>query len=74
MSSKIHQLAACEHFSGLVLAQLDVGDKTDEITCFQPLLETLADLAGAVVTSDAMHTQRQHASYLLGSDNQVGSC
>ncbi|MFE9645024.1 hypothetical protein ACFYO0_13085 [Streptomyces sp. NPDC006365] len=25
-----------------------------------------ADLAGVVVTSDAMHTQRDHAIYLLG--------
>ncbi|MFE9934524.1 ISAs1 family transposase [Streptomyces sp. NPDC005533] len=50
----------------LVLAQLDVGEKTNEITCFQPLLDTLADLAGVVVTSDAMHTQREHAGYLLG--------
>ncbi|OAH10225.1 ISAs1 family transposase [Streptomyces jeddahensis] len=63
---KIHLLAACDHLSGLVLAQLDVGEKTNEITCFQPLLESLADLAGVVVTSDAMHTQREHASYLLG--------
>ncbi|MFF3331700.1 transposase [Streptomyces sp. NPDC002888] len=46
-------------FSRLVLAQLDVGDKTNEITCFQPLLDTLADLADTVVTSDAMHTQRE---------------
>ncbi|MGW0779109.1 ISAs1 family transposase [Streptomyces sp. NPDC002835] len=63
---KIHLLAACDHVSGLVLAQLDVGEKTNEITCFQPLLETIADLAGVVVTSDAMHTQREHADYLLG--------
>lgn len=67
---KIHLLAACDHLSGLVLAQLDVGEKTNEITCFQPLLETLADLAGVVVTSDAMHTQREHASYLLGRGAQ----
>ena len=63
---KIHLLAACDHTTGLVLAQLDVGEKTNEITCFQPLLDTLADLAGVVVTSDAMHTQREHAGYLLG--------
>ena len=50
--------------SGLVLAQLDVGEKTNEITCFKPLLETVADLADAVVTSDALHTQREHATYL----------
>ncbi|MFD1661151.1 ISAs1 family transposase [Streptomyces caeni] len=63
---KIHLLAALDHTTGLVLAQLDVGEKTGEITCFQPLLEAVADLAGAVVTSDALHTQREHAVYLLG--------
>jgi len=62
---KIHLLAALDHTTGLVLAQLDVGEKTNEITCFQPLLETVADLAGVVVTSDAMHAQREHADYLL---------
>ncbi|WP_258311253.1 ISAs1 family transposase [Streptomyces sp. NWU49] len=63
---KIHLLAALEHATGLVLAQLDVGERTNEITCFQPLLDSVADLAGVVVTSDAMHTQREHADYLLG--------
>jgi predicted transposase YbfD/YdcC len=62
---KIHLLAALEHTTGLVLAQPDVGEKTNEITCFQPLLDTVGDLAGAVVTSDALHTQREHADYLL---------
>ena len=65
---KIHLLAALEHTTGLVLAQLDVGEKTNEITCFQPLLDTVADLAGLVVTSDAMHSQREHADYLLGRE------
>lgn len=65
---KVHLLAACDHVRGLILAQLDVGEKTNEVTCFQPLLETIADLAGVVVTSDAMHTQREHAQYLLGRD------
>lgn len=34
----------------------------------QPLLETVTDLAGVVVNSDAIHTQREHADYLLGRD------
>lgn len=51
--------------SGLVLAQLDVGRKTNEITRFQPLPDTLEDLAGTVVTSDATHTQHDHAVCLL---------
>ncbi|MGW1901675.1 ISAs1 family transposase [Streptomyces hirsutus] len=62
---KIHLLAACDHARALVLAQMDVGEKTNEITCFQPLLDTLENLAGTVVTSDAMHTQHDHAVYLL---------
>jgi predicted transposase YbfD/YdcC len=62
---RIHLLAALDHTTGLVLAQLDVQEKTNEITCFQPLLDAVADLAGMVVTSDAMHTQREHATYLL---------
>ena len=61
---RIHLLAALDRTSGLVLAQLDVGEKTNEIACFQPLLDTVADFADAVVTSDALHTQREHATYL----------
>ncbi|MGW3984195.1 transposase family protein [Streptomyces mirabilis] len=53
---KIHLLAALEHTTGLVLAQLDVGEKAGEVTCFRPLLDTVAGLAGVVVTSDALHT------------------
>ncbi|MFM9699319.1 ISAs1 family transposase [Streptomyces europaeiscabiei] len=65
---KTHLLAACDHVGGLVLAQMDVGEKTNEITRFQPLLDTLPDLSGTVVTSDAMHTQHDHATYLRGRD------
>ncbi|MGW2255674.1 ISAs1 family transposase [Kitasatospora sp. NPDC001660] len=63
---KIHLLAAVEHTTGLVLARLDVGEKNGETSRFQPLLDSVADLAGMVVTSDALHTQREHAGYLLG--------
>ncbi|MEH0586851.1 ISAs1 family transposase [Streptomyces sp. B21-106] len=62
---KIHLLAALDHTASTVLAQLDVGEKTNELTCFQPLLGSIAGLAGAVVTSDAIHTQREHADYLV---------
>ncbi|MGW4881416.1 ISAs1 family transposase [Streptomyces sp. NPDC004262] len=62
---KIHLLVAVEHTTGLVLAQLDVGERTGETSRFQPLLDTFADLAGLVIISDALHTQREHAGYLL---------
>jgi hypothetical protein len=51
---KIHLLSAVDHVDAYVRAQLDVGEKTNEITCFTPLLDTIADLAGTVVTSDAL--------------------
>jgi len=65
---KIHLLSAVDHVDACVRAQLDVGHKTNEITCFTPLLDNVPDLAGTVVTSDALHTQREHARYLLGRD------
>lgn len=60
----VHLLAAMTHDSGIVVSQRDVDAKTNEITCFQPLLDTV-DLTGVVVTADAIHTQRAHASYLI---------
>jgi predicted transposase YbfD/YdcC len=43
-----------------VLGQVDVETKTNEITAFIPLLDTLTgiDLAEAVITADALHTPR----------------
>jgi hypothetical protein len=53
----VHLLAAMTHDSGIVVSQREVGEKTNEITSFRPLLDTV-DLAGVMVTADAMHTQR----------------
>jgi hypothetical protein len=55
----VHLLAAMTHDSGIVVSQREVGEKTNEITCFQPFLDTI-DLSGVVVTGDAMHTRRAH--------------
>ncbi|MER6943970.1 ISAs1 family transposase [Nonomuraea sp. NPDC000554] len=60
----VHLLAAFDHGSGLVLAQTDVPGKTNEITRFQPLLGRL-DLHDRVVTADTLHTQREHATFLI---------
>jgi predicted transposase YbfD/YdcC len=59
-----HLLAAMDHTTRVVLGQTDVDAKTNEITGFQPLLDGL-DLAGRVVTADAMHTQHAHADWLV---------
>jgi predicted transposase YbfD/YdcC len=41
---------------------------SSQITAFAPLLDDL-DLAGALVTADAMHTQRAHARFLVEEKN-----
>ena len=63
-SPQVHLLAAMNHTTRSVLAQSDVATTTNEIARFQPLLEGL-DLAGRVVTADALHTQREHADWLV---------
>ncbi len=61
----VHLLAALEHADGVVLGQRVVDGKTNEITEFAPLLDGI-DITGTIVTADALHTQRQHAEYLIG--------
>jgi DDE_Tnp_1-associated/Transposase DDE domain len=62
--AQVHLLAVMDHTSRSVLGQTDVGAKTNEIARFRPLLDGL-DLAGQVVTADALHTQREHADWLV---------
>ncbi len=66
--NQTHLLAAATHQDSLVLGQVEVGAKTNEIPMFAPLLENLAaagvDLGEVVITADALHSQRAHAEYL----------
>jgi predicted transposase YbfD/YdcC len=64
-----HLLAAFDHDSGVVLGQTVVEGKTNEITAFAPLLDRV-DITGAIITADALHTQRAHAEYLHGRGAQ----
>lgn len=65
-----HLLAVIDHHTGTVLGQRNVDGETSEITEFVPLLDTLTtvsstgDLAGMVITADALHTQRDHVEHL----------
>src|SRR4249920_76628 len=58
-----HLLAAFDDAHGAVLGQVEVGAKTNEIPMFSTLLDRL-DIADAVITADALHAQREHATYL----------
>lgn len=66
----VHLLAAISHTTGddrtegIVLAQRHVEQKTSEIAWFAPMLDEI-DLAGKVVTADALHTTRDDATYLV---------
>ena len=59
-----HLLSAVLRREGIVVAQQQVGEKTYEIPCVQPLLQGL-DIEGSVVTVDAMHTQKETARSLV---------
>lgn len=58
-----HLVAAFDHVAGVVLGQVAVAAKTNEIPTVRALLKVL-DLAGAVVTIDAMHTQDDTAELI----------
>ncbi|MCX4993509.1 ISAs1 family transposase [Streptomyces sp. NBC_00568] len=61
-SATAHLLSAVT--AGRTVSQLRVPDKTNEIAAFTSLLSPF-DLAGTVVTADALHTQREHAKWLV---------
>jgi predicted transposase YbfD/YdcC len=60
----VHLFSAMVHGTGIVVGQAEVDEKSNEITAFRPLLEGL-DIAGCLVTADALHTQREHARFLV---------
>jgi len=61
-----HLVAALAHGIGAVLGQVAVDEKSNEIPAVRELLMAFTDLAGAVFTIDAMHTQHDTAQAILG--------
>jgi hypothetical protein len=60
-------LAAAAHGTGAVLAERLIGPKTNEVPEFAPLLRGLDGyypLAGHVITADAGHTVKAHATLI----------
>jgi hypothetical protein len=58
-----HLMACLDHGSGAVLAQIAVGEKTNEIPMFLKLLDQIEDLREVLVTADALSRRRDNASY-----------
>ena len=59
-----HLLSAILHEEGVVIAQLQVEEKTNEIPKLPELLAPLP-IEGALITVDALHTQRESARYIV---------
>lgn len=60
-----HLLAAHDQASGVVLGQVEVGAKTNEIPLITDLLAAF-DLTDVVVTADALHCHRASAECIVG--------
>jgi predicted transposase YbfD/YdcC len=65
---QVHLLSAYDTATGVVLAQVTIAAKSNEIPAFTPLLDQvkaiLGSLEGVVVVADALHAQVDHATDL----------
>lgn len=61
--TRMHLFSAVEHTTGIPLGQVRAETKGHEIAAFATVLDRI-ELAGVVVTADALHTQKAHAAYL----------
>lgn len=61
---QVHLVAALTHREGVVIAQQQVGDKSNEIAAMQRMVEEL-DLKGITITADAQHTQTATAKAVV---------
>jgi predicted transposase YbfD/YdcC len=64
--SQVHLLSALDTSTGIVLAQVTVNAKSNEIPAFTPLLDAVERLLGSlkdlIFVADALHTQISHAN------------
>ena len=72
---QVHLLSAYDTVSGIVLAQLAITAKSNEIPAFTPLLEQvqarLGSLADTIIVADALHAQVGHAHAVAARGGQL---
>jgi hypothetical protein len=64
-------LSAVSHRLRLTLAQVPIEEKSNEIPALKPLLQSLPNLAGSLITGDALHYQQESSRFVtqeLGAD------
>ena len=71
LDGQVKLFAAMLHEDKVIIAQHRIPDDTNEITQVKALLENV-DLAGAVVTADAVNAQRDTAGYIAGPGDDGG--
>src|SRR5215510_14808583 len=65
--SAIHMVSAWAAANRMVLGQLKVAEKSNEITAIPELVDAL-DLAGCIVTIDALGCQKEIAAHIVEKD------
>ncbi len=63
----IHMLNAWSHDNGICIGHMKVDDKSNEIKALPKLMELL-DLKGAIITADALNTQKAIAKKTINMD------
>lgn len=63
-TNAVQLLSALLQQERIVLAQQRIADKSNEIPAVKPLLQHL-QIEGAVITADAMHTQKDTADFIV---------
>ena len=71
LDGQVKLFAAMLHNEKAIIAQHRIPDETTETTQVRELLEHV-DLAGAVVTADAVNAQRDTADYIAGKQEDGG--
>ncbi len=61
--TRVHLFCAVEHTTGIPPGQVKTETKGHQIAAFATVVDRI-DLAGVVITADALHTQKTHARYL----------
>jgi len=61
---QVNLLSAFLHKQGVVIGQIEIDDKTNEIPEIKTLLNPM-DVEGKIITADALHTQKETANYVV---------
>jgi len=68
--TQVHLLSALDTSTGIVLAQVTINAKSNEIPAFKPLLDAVEQVLGSlkdlIFVADALHTQTGHANEIAG--------